>query len=321
MRESIYTMAEVFWIDSNGMSAENSVSHKLKRLIAGSGAADGLEEGMRVAMKISTAEDGYEYGLRPIFIRAVAEEVQKVAEKCPIICDGVKLIDYWGKVKGNAFQNTSNGKGYTDTTLSGNFLINGGFSGDEGNSYPVKLADSMLGGVEVGTAICRTDALLVLSHVTLHPLFGLSGAILNGGFESLICKERVRILEGINPYIFNGSPPPKERLERYQRRAVEGLLGVREAMGGRVFYINYLWDVTPEPEYYPYSNLPVTPNLGFLASLDPVALDAATYDVLREFTPGQDPMLHHTGVDFSRVLNQAAAFGLGTLDHVVKRSS
>jgi len=314
-------MADVFWVDSNGMSAENSISHKLKRLIAASGAIEGLEEGMRVAVKISTSEDGYEYGLRPVFIRAVAEEVRKVSEKAAILCDGVKLIDYRGKIKGNAFQNTSNSKGYTDTTLSGNFLINGGFSGDEGNSYPVKCADSMLGGVEVGTAICRTDALLVLSHVTLHPLFGLSGAILNGGFESLICKERLRILEGINPYIFSGGPPPKEQLDRFQRRAIEGFLGVREAMEGRVFYINYLWDVTPEPEYYPYSNLPVTPNLGFLASPDPVALDTVTYALLREFSPGQDPVLNHTGVDFSRVLSQAAGLGVGTLDPVIKRSS
>jgi hypothetical protein len=314
-------MSEVFWIDNEGMSEDNSISHKLKRLITGSGATDGLEDGMRVAMKISTAEDGYEYGLRPVFIRVVAEEVQKVAVKVPIICDGVKLIDYRGKVRGNAFLNTALNKGYTDATLSGNFAINGGFSGDEGNSYLVKTADSMLGGVEVGTTICRTDALLVLSHVTLHPLFGLSGAILNGGFESLICKERVRILDGLNPYVFNGSPPPKDQLERFQRRAIEGLLGVCEAVQGKVFYINYLWDVTPEPEYYPYSNLPIMPNLGFLASFDPVALDAATYDMLRKFAPDQDPVVHHTGVDYSRVLNQAADLGLGTLDYTVGRSS
>ena len=314
-------MAEVFWIDSDGMSPDNSVSHKIKRLIAGSGVTDGLEEGMRVAMKINTSEEGYEYGLRPVFIRVVAEEVQNIVKKSAILCDGVKIIDYRSKIRGNAFQNTARGKGYTDTTLGGNFTINGGFSGDEANSYPVKAADSMLGGVEVGTSICRTDALIVLSHVTLHPLFGISGALLNGGFESLICKERVRILEGINPYIFSSPPPPKERLERFQRRALEGLLGVREAMEERVYYINYLWDITPEPEYYPFSSLPVVHNLGFLTSLDPVALDAATYSLLREFSPDRDPVVQHTGVDFSKVLNQAVDHGLGTLDYVIKRSS
>ena len=315
-------MSEVFWIDSDGMSADNTVANKLTKLITETGATVHLEEGMRIAIKINTSEVGYEYGLRPVFIRVVAEEVKKVTVKSSILCDGVKIIDYRSKShSGNAFQNTARGKGYSDTTLGGNFVINGGFSGDEANSYPVKAPDSMLGGVEVGTAICRTDALMVLSHVTLHPLFGLSGALLNGGFESLICKERLRILEGINPYLFSGAPPKKELLERFQLRATEGHLGVREAMEGKLFYINYLWDVTTEPEYYPYSNLPIAPNMGFLASLDPVALDAATYTLLREFSPDRDLVDHHTGVDFSRVLNQAADLGLGTLDYVIKRSS
>jgi uncharacterized Fe-S center protein len=207
-------MSEVFWMDSEGMSADNSVAHKLRKLITETGATVHLEEGMRVAIKINTSEEGYEYGLRPVFIRVVAEEVKKVTVKSTILCDGVKIIDYRSKShSGNAFQNTARGKGYSDTTLSGNFVINGGFSGDEANSYPVKVPDSLLGGVEVGTSICRTDALMVLSHVTLHPLFGLSGALLNGGFESLICKERIRILEGINPYLFGGAPP-QERAAR-----------------------------------------------------------------------------------------------------------
>lgn len=314
-------MLDVFWIDSDGMSAENSVSHKIKRLIEGSGATDRLEDEMRVALKINTSEDGYECGLRPLFYRVVSEEVQKIVKKSPIICDGLKLIDYRAKTKGHAFKDVANSKGYTAATLSGSFSINGGFSGDEANSYPVKAADSMLGGVEVGTAICRTDALIVLSHVTFHPLFGISGALFNGGFESLVCKERVRILDGLSPYVFNGETLTKDRLERFQQRALEGHLGVREAMEGNVFYINYLWDVTPQPEYYPYSESPVVKNLGFLASIDPVALDSATYGLLCEFTPNNNPVISHTGIDFKWILEEAVRLGLGSLEYKINRSS
>ncbi len=314
-------MTDVFWIDSDDMSPDNSIVQKLQRLIAGSGATNNLNEGMRVSIKINTAEEGYEYGLRPVFFRVVAEEAQKFSGLSPVICDGVKLIDYRSKIRGNAFQKTALHKGYTDVTLNGSFVINGGFSGDEGNSYPVRFPESILGGVEVGTAICRTDALLVLSHVTLHPLFGLSGALLNGGFESLICKERVRILDGLSPYMFGGERPARERLERFQRRALEGHMGVREAMEGRVFYLNYLWDVTPEPEYYPFSNLPIAQNLGFLASSDPVALDAATYDILRNCIKENDPVENRTSVSFSRVLMEAAEMKLGTLDYTIGRAS
>lgn len=314
-------MVEVFWIDNEGMSAENSASHKIKRLLAGSGATARLEDDMRVALKINTSEDGYDYDLRPVFYRTVAEEVQKIAIKSPTICDGLRLIDYRGKIKGHAFKDVANSKGYTASTLSGSFSINGGFSGDEGNSYPVKAADSMLGGVEVGTAICRADAFMVLSHVTLHPLFGISGALFNGGFESLVCKERIRILEGLNPYAFNGEIPPKNRLERFQQRALEGHLGVREAMEGNVFYINYLWDVTPQPGYYPYSESPIIQNLGFLGSTDPVALDAATYGLLCEFTHDANPVTSRTGIDFNWVLGEAVRLELGSLEYTIKRAS
>jgi|WetSurMetagenome_2_1015567.scaffolds.fasta_scaffold233232_1 uncharacterized protein len=314
-------MVDVFWIDCDGMTAENSVSQKIKRLLTGSGATDRLEDGMRVALKINTSEDGYNYDLRPVFYRTVSEEVKNIAIKSPTICDGLRLIDYRGKTKGHAFKDVANSKGYTASTLSGSFSINGGFSGDEGNSYTVKVADSMLGGVEVGTAICRADALMVLSHVTLHPLFGMSGTLFNGGFESLACKERLRILEGLNPYIFNGEPPPKEQLQRFQQRALEGHLGVREAMQGDVFYINYLWDVTPQPEYYPYSECPIVQNLGFLASSDPLALDAATYGLLCEFTQGIDPVASRTGIDFKWILDEAVRLELGSLEYTIKRSS
>jgi len=314
-------MTEVFWVDADGMSPENSVIQKIQKLINGSDALSNLDDGMRVALKINTAEVGYEYGLRPVFLQTVAADVQQATSKSSILCDGLKLIDYRGRLKGTAYQRSASSKGYTNATLGGNFAINGGFSGDEGNSYTIRLADSIMGGVEVGTAICRTDALMVLSHVTLHPLFGLSGALLNGGFESLIGKERIRILDGLSPYIFGKDRPAKESLEKFQRRALEGSLGVREAMEGRVFYINYLWDVTTEPEYYPYSNTPIVPNLGFLASSDPVALDAATYNILCNCKEEYDPVESLTSVNFPRLLSEATDIGLGTLEYTIGRAS
>ena len=192
----------------------------------------------------------------------------------PTICDGIKLVDYWRRSSGKrsagkTFLEVARKQGYANDTLGGNFVINGGFSGDEGNLYSCDLPGSTVGGVEVGTAVCRNDALIVLSHVTLHPLFGLSGALLNGGFDCLIGREKTRILNGLNPYQFNGSSPPATELRDFQRRALECLLSVRKSMEDRIFYINYLWDVTPQPEYFPYSQTPVVENLGFLAVLGP----------------------------------------------------
>ena len=162
-------MSDVFWVDLTRMSFDNSVTHKLRRLVGESGLAAGLSAGMRVALKVNTAEDGYDYGLRPGLVRALASAAQEATGTRPAICDGLKLADYWNSSKGHSFLHVARTKGYAHDTLGGSFAINGGFSGDEGNLYSCDRTDSVLGGVEVGAAVCRSDALWVFSHVTLHP--------------------------------------------------------------------------------------------------------------------------------------------------------
>jgi uncharacterized Fe-S center protein len=311
-------MSEVIWVDPTRMSFDNTVVHKLRRLIGESDATLDLTEGMRLALKVNTAEEGYEYGLRPSLLRVVAEMVDAATKTRPVFCDGLKLVDYWKKSMGNQFMKVASARGYCNETLGGHFVINGGFSGDEGDLFPCEIPDSELGGVEVGTAVCRSDALWVLSHVTLHPLFGLSGALLNGGFECLVSRAKTRVLRGVNPYPFNGQRTPRKDLKAFQRRALECLFGVRESVEDRVFYINYLWDITPQPEYFPYSDGPLVGNLGFLASPDPVALDGATFDLLR-----QEGARIENGVaaDFPKLLNEAETLGLGSSDWTLKRLS
>jgi uncharacterized Fe-S center protein len=318
-------MSEVVWVDTQGMTADNSVSHKLSRLLVESGGLAGLEEGMSVALKIGIPEEGYEYGLRPQFLRTIAELVMSVTQSPPILCDGLKLVDYWRRSGGKVFLAGAHRQGYASDILAGQLAINGGFSGDEGNLYSCGRSDTIIGGAEVGTAICRSDALIVLSHVTLHPLFGLTGALLNGGFECLTAGERVRLLKGLNLYTFNGDLPPMAELAAFQRRALETLFCVRAAIENRVFYLNYLWDVTPQPEYFPYSATPIAENLGFLASPDPVALDAATWALLRESRegePGQASCSRFVGEDtFARVLQEAESLGIGSASPRITRLS
>jgi uncharacterized protein len=213
--------------------------------------------------------------------------VLEATETRPVICDGIKLADYWRKVRGTNFLRLASAQGYSNDTLGGDFVINGGFSGDEGDLFPCRLKDSELGGVEVGTAVCRSDALWVLTHVTFHPLFGLHGALFNAGFDCLVDRAKARLLKSINPYIFNGHKPPFTNLRDFQHRALESFLGVQASMESKMFFINYLWDITPQPEYYPYSEKPVIENMGFLASRDPVAIDKATLDLIGKKCPSE----------------------------------
>ena len=289
-------MSDVVWVDGYRMSVDNSVAHKIHRLIDTAKATRLLSEGMRVALKINTSEEGYEYGLRPGFIRPLSDAAHAATRKRPVVCDGQRLVDYWKRAGGNAF-----------LEVTSHLVINGGFSGEEGDLFPCG-EDSVLGGVEVGTAICRSDALWVLSHVTLNPLFGLSGALYNGGFDCLSARAKTRVLAGMNPYLFNGQRPSVEDLQTFRWRALECHQAVRTAMEDRVFYINYLWDVTPQPEYYPFSETPILENLGFMASHDPVALDAATLALINKHQPTAPGIVEAA---FEKVIERAQQMGLG----------
>jgi len=155
--------------------------------------------------------------------------------------------------------------------------------------------------------------------VTLHPLVGLNGALFNGGFDCLIGRARTRLLKSINPYIFNGQRPPDADLRAFQRWALESHLGVKAAVQDKIFFINYLWDMTPQPEFYPFSDNPLMANQGFLAARDPVALDSATLDIIQ--SEGRFQVQAVTGVDVAAVLEEAGKIGAGETAYTLKRLS
>ncbi len=69
--------------------------------------------------------------------------------------------------------------------------------------------------------------------------------------------------------------PFNERMAEYALGAVKG----KEAATG---YINFLLNVTPDCDCVPWSDVPLVPDIGILASADPVALDSACYDLVNQ---------------------------------------
>jgi hypothetical protein len=68
-------------------------------------------------------------------------------------------------------------------------------------------------------------------------------------------------------------PPFMERMTEYALGAVQG-------KQGRTGYVNFLMDVTPDCDCLPWSDTPIVPDIGMLASTDPVALDRASLDLV-----------------------------------------
>jgi len=48
----------------------------------------------------------------------------------------------------------------------------------------------------------------------------------------------------------------------------------------RTGYMNFLIRITPDCDCFPFSDTPIVPDIGILASRDPVAIDAASFDLV-----------------------------------------
>jgi uncharacterized Fe-S center protein len=88
-------------------------------------------------------------------------------------------------------------------------------------------------------------------------------------------------------------PEFMERMVEYAYGAVQG----KEKMTG---YMNFLIRITPDCDCFPFSDVPIVPDIGILASTDPVAIDAASFDLVNQQQVFSDSLLtghHHKGED------------------------
>jgi uncharacterized Fe-S center protein len=65
-------------------------------------------------------------------------------------------------------------------------------------------------------------------------------------------------------------------------RMTEYAYGVAKTHGEHIGYINFLLNITPDCDCASWSDAPIVPDIGFLASTDPVAIDQASYDLVNK---------------------------------------
>jgi len=65
-------------------------------------------------------------------------------------------------------------------------------------------------------------------------------------------------------------------------RMTEYGYGFAKAHENRIGYINFLLNITPDCDCASWSDAPIVPDIGFLASVDPVAIDQASYDLVNK---------------------------------------
>ncbi len=108
-----------------------------------------------------------------------------------------------------------------------------------------------------------------------------------------------------------------------QKKTVEYALGTVKEKAGKIWFFNFLLDITPDCDCFSHSDLPVTADIGILASTDPVSVDQASYDMVNNASvlpgskaegalPGDDKFNKvHSETNPEIMFNHAEKVGLG----------
>ncbi len=111
--------------------------------------------------------------------------------------------------------------------------------------------------------------------------------------------------------------------EAIQEKIAEHTAGALAGKEGKVVYLSFLTNISPDCDCWNFSDASIVPDIGILASTDPIAIDQAAYDLVTAAAglpdsrgegmgEGEDKFARITGIDGTMAMAHGEALGLGT---------
>ena len=183
----------------------------------------------------------------------------------------------------------------------------------EGNDLVLDIPDGkVIKKIYVGSNLANYDSLLVLSHFKGHPMGGYGGALkqLSIGIASSYGKA----------YIHGAGDPAKIWTgdhDLFLESMADAAYSVAKYFGKKSAYINVMKNMSVDCDCCAVAEDPCMPDIGILASTDPIAVDQACIDlVYASDAPGRDHLIERietrNGV---HTIEAAAAHGFGSREY------
>jgi len=164
--------ASTVWCASAAIDDAGSPWEKFRAIVHRTGFLDRMDDGDNVAIKVHMSELGNIRGIRPLWVRYVADIIREAGGQ-PFVTDTTTLYRR-GRVTLQKYLDTAARHGFSPQTMGCPVIIADGF----GNAGTYVTQDAKrYKRVPVAQAIYEADALVNLAHPTLHPSFLQCGQV------------------------------------------------------------------------------------------------------------------------------------------------
>lgn len=258
----------------------------------------------KVGVKISTGEPGGHNYLKPELIKDIVEKLNgTIIENCTAY--GGKrqaLEDHLKCVEDHGFTKIAD---VDILDAEGEFTI------------PIREGAKHLKEDIVGSHIEKYDSVLMLSHFKGHAMGGFGGALKNMsiGLASTAGKLNIHSAGGENQeqsYVWSHLPEQDDFLES-MAEASSAIIDYYAKRGG-IVYINVINNLSVDCDCDSNPEMPCMADIGIVASIDPVAVDRASLDLIyKSNDPGRDHFLERVETRHgAHTIEEAVRLGIGT---------
>jgi uncharacterized Fe-S center protein len=252
----------------------------------------------RVAVKLSMGEPGGRHYLNPNLIKGLVQSVNGT------VVDGNTA---YGGRRGTVQAHMQTARDHGFTAIAPVDILDA----DGEAALPVS-GGGWLREAWVGTHFHNYDSILVLSHFKGHAMAGFGGALKNIAIGIASPKGKCLIHTAGNSTTSIMDGPGK--VEDFQESMAEAAEGMIRAKGPQnMLYINVMNNLSIDCDCDFNPSAPELPDIGILASIDPVAVDKACVDLIYASDRGRSESLRRRmeGQKGAQILTHAERLNVG----------
>lgn len=257
----------------------------------------------KVAVKLHSGERGNQNYIRPEMVKNIVEHVKGMVVECNTAYDGAR--DTTEKHKELMKEH-----GWTQY-----FTVD--IMDAEGEDKVLEIPNGkVIQRNYVGKNIDNYDSMLVLSHFKGHPMGGYGGALkqLSIGVASGKGKRYIHCVGKEN-----GSYEDMFQVDqlKFLEAMADSASSVAKKFEGNIAYINVMCNMSVDCDCCGVAEDPCMKDIGILSSLDPVAIDQACIDLVKNAEDeGKEHLLERINSRHgTHTIDVAAELGMGTKDY------